>query len=125
MRRLLVLLLSMSLLAPAAAVAQQSPFGPLPPAAPAQTPTPQPVNPTAPDDDDIGRGTLFLIALGVLAVFIGIGAAIMRDARRTVGGSPEERDDPVRPERGPQARARAKKQRHKQKIAKQSRRKNR
>jgi hypothetical protein len=94
MRRLAVLLLCATfLLAPAGAVrAQTSPFGPLPDAAPAATPTP--------DDDtssvlgqDVGRSTLYLIAGGFLIVFVAIGWFISRDARRTLPA--DRRDAPA------------------------------
>ena len=44
-------------------LAQNSPFGPLPPAAPAPTPTPDD-NTTNVLGQDVGRSTLFLIAGG-------------------------------------------------------------
>ena len=94
MRRIALLLLCATfLLAPApAALAQNSPFGPLPDAAPAATPTP--------DDDtssvlgqDVGRSTLYAIAGGFLIVFIAIGWFISRDARQSLPAN--RRDAPV------------------------------
>lgn len=84
MARLPVLLVVLLLLAPApAAVAQGGgAFGPLPPAQPAETPTPEPVD-TNPNDD-ISRGTLFLIAVGVIGSFFVLGWMITRDARRNL-----------------------------------------
>lgn len=84
MTRLAALLVLAALLAPAApALAQQNPFGPLPPAAPAPTPTPE--EPDRPGSGgDISRGGLLLIGLGVVAVFVGFGVYITRDARRAL-----------------------------------------
>jgi hypothetical protein len=96
MRRLAVLLLVLGLLAPApAALAQSSPFGPLPQAPPAETPAPTPVENSA-AQDDVGRSTLLLIAAGVMVVFVGLGIAITRDARRNLTD-----DDRLALERGP------------------------
>lgn len=86
MRHALALLLLLALLfpMPVAALAQGGggAFGPLPPAQPAETPTPEPVdtNPT----DDISRETLFLIGAGVLMAFVGLGMLLTRDARRSL-----------------------------------------
>jgi hypothetical protein len=96
MRRLAVLLLVLGLLAPApAALAQSSPFGPLPQAPPAETPAPTAVENSA-AQDDVGRSTLLLIAAGVMVVFVGLGIAITRDARRNL-----TEDDRLALERGP------------------------
>jgi transposase len=65
---------------PAVALAQQSPFGPLPaPAQPTATPTPDSTNVLG---QDVGRKTLYAIAGGFVLLFIGIGWWISRDARR-------------------------------------------
>jgi hypothetical protein len=110
MRRIaLPLLCATFLLAPApAALAQTSPFGPLPDAAPAATPTP--------DDDtssvlgqDVGRSTLYAIAGGFLIAFIAIGWFISRDARQTL---PAERRNAPAPEKLTPA-ERRKRERHK------------
>jgi hypothetical protein len=110
MRRIALLLLCATfLLAPApAALAQTSPFGPLPDAAPAATPTP--------DDDtssvlgqDVGRSTLYAIAGGFLIAFIAIGWFISRDARNTL---PADRRDPRAAEKLTPA-ERRKRERHK------------
>jgi hypothetical protein len=110
MRRIALLLLCATfLLAPApAALAQTSPFGPLPDAAPAATPTP--------DDDtssvlgqDVGRSTLYAIAGGFLIAFIAIGWFISRDARQTL---PAERRNAPAPEKLTPA-ERRKRERHK------------
>jgi hypothetical protein len=84
MRRLACLLLCLALLAPAApALAQESPFGPLPQPAPTTAPVPE-------DDggsvlgEDVGRTTLYLIAGAILVAFVFIGWFISRDARRSL-----------------------------------------
>ncbi len=87
MSRLPALLVTLALLvpAPAAAVAQTGgggAFGPIPPAQPAETPTPDPGD--AGTTGDVSRQTLALLGLGVILVFVGIGYAITRDARRSL-----------------------------------------
>ncbi|MDP9385757.1 MAG: hypothetical protein M3P50_11105 [Actinomycetota bacterium] len=112
-------------LAPAPALGQQdTPFGPVP--------TPEPTIEPAPGTDDVSRTTLYLIALGVLVGVIAIGYAISRDARRAAPAEERERDRgrPAQGEDMPgtvsrEARARARKQRSKARIARQSRKKNR
>lgn len=86
MARLLALLVTLALLAPApaASLAQGGgAFGPLPPAQPAQTPEPE-----GPGDinagDDVSRQTMFLVALAVVAFFGILGWVITRDARRNL-----------------------------------------
>jgi hypothetical protein len=96
MRRIVLLLCATFLLAPAPAVlAQSSPFGPLPPAAPAPTPTPDD-NTTSVLGQDVGRATLFLIAGGFVIVFIGIGWWISRDARAALPSRHRPDAAPVR-----------------------------
>jgi hypothetical protein len=114
-RRIAILALVLSLLAPAAAVAQnnpQGPFGPLPPAQPTPAPTPQQSN----DDDpigDTGGNTLYVIAGALLIAFIAIGVFISRDARRALpktarGDRRRLRDEgPHRHQRQAKAKARA------------------
>ena len=97
MVRLVALLVMLALLAPGPAVASHEgsggaaggaagggggAFGPLPPATPAETPTPEPqdLNP----DDDVSRETMFLVAAAVILLFGGLGWAITRDARRSL-----------------------------------------
>jgi hypothetical protein len=88
MTRLLALLVTLALLSPAPAALAQGggAFGPLPPATPAETPTPEPQ-----DDggfgEDVSRETLFLVALGVILTFVVLGWAITRDARRNLNES--------------------------------------
>ena len=129
MRRIpLLLLCATFLLAPAPAVlAQSSPFGPLPPAAPAPTPTP--------DDDttsvlgqDVGRTTLFLIAGGFVIVFIGIGWWISRDARAALPSrhrphAPPVRLTPAERRKRDRARSRARQKTRAQKAARKAHRK--
>jgi hypothetical protein len=75
-----VLALASALSSAIPAAAQQNPFGPLPQAAPTETPTPTAVSTSS--DSNTGRNTLFLIG-GVLIVGFGImGWFISRDARR-------------------------------------------
>ena len=92
MRRIALLLLCATfLLAPAGTVlAQTSPFGPLPEAAPSPTPTPDD-NTSNVLGQDVGRSTLYAIAGGFLIAFIAIGWFISRDARRAL---PADRRDP-------------------------------
>ena len=98
MRRIALLLVCAAcLLVPApAALAQTSPFGPLPPAGPAPTPTPTPNTGTNVLGQDVSRATLFAIAGGFVIVFVAIGWFISRDARRTL---PADRRDTPTPER--------------------------
>ena len=83
-RRVLGLLLAVAVLAaaPAVASAQTNPFEPTIPPAPA-SPTPEPVE-TTPEDEEIGSATLYVIAGGILVVFIAIGLWIARDARKAI-----------------------------------------
>ena len=87
MSRPLAVLVALALLvpAPAAALAQSGggAFGPLPPAQPAETPTPE-----GPEDinagDDVSRQTMFLVAVAVIFAFVALGWVITRDARRNL-----------------------------------------
>ena len=89
--RLAILTLTLLLLAPAGALAQDSnPFdGQLPPAQPEQTATPTPANTSS--QDDVGRNTLWIIGGGLLVFFVGIGFWISRDARSNLPA--DERDE--------------------------------
>ncbi len=85
MRRYATLIIAFVLCAlPApAALAQSSPFGPLPQAPPAPTATPAPVqNPG--DQSSVSKPLLLGIAGGVAIIFLGIGIFITRDARRNL-----------------------------------------
>jgi hypothetical protein len=81
--RLTALLVALVLLAPAAALAQQSPFGPIPPAPPEQTAPPEDESPSSSNDEDDGlsRRQQILITLAGVLLLGGIGYAIVRDAR--------------------------------------------
>jgi len=126
--RLAAMLCALSLLAPAAALAQGDSFGPLPP--PRQEPTPEPtVSPSAPGDDgDVSRELLFVIGGGLLLIFAAITWTITRDARRAL---PEDARKPqALREEGPhrhrrdakaKARAKARAQRRARKAARRGR----
>ena len=96
MRRIALLLLCATfLLAPAGTVlAQTSPFGPLPEAAPSPTPVPDD-NTSNVLGQDVGRSTLYAIAGGLLVVFIGIIWFISRDARRALPADRRETKAPA------------------------------
>ena len=81
---LIATLLALALAAPAAA--QQNPFGPLPQAAPTETPAPT-ATPNPSDGNNTGRITLFVIGGALVLGFAVMGWFIMRDARRAI---PEE-----------------------------------
>jgi hypothetical protein len=83
-RRTIVIALLLALLAPAAASAQGGPFDPIPPAAPAATPTPAPADDNSLTSDLGGRETLYIIGGALLVAFIAIGVFISRDARRAL-----------------------------------------
>jgi hypothetical protein len=119
MRRALIVAL-LVLAFPVGALAQSSPFGPLPPP---EQPTPEPT--AAPsngaDQSSISKPLVLGLAGGVAVLFVGIGLYIARDARRNLTDSDRdklehqrERTDQQRrdAERAKQkARARAKAQR--------------
>src|SRR5215216_4713001 len=88
MRRSMTLLVVLiaALPAPVALAQQQqpgSPFGPLPPAQPAETPTPEPT-PTVEEQSDTDRTLLYAIGAALLVLFVVIGRVITRDARKTL-----------------------------------------
>ena len=83
-RRTIVIALVLALLAPAAAFAQGGAFGPLPPAQPAETPTPEPESNDSLTSDLGGRQTMFIIGGALVVLFIVIGVYISRDARRAL-----------------------------------------
>jgi hypothetical protein len=125
-RRALLVVLVCALLVPSAAFAQGDAFGPLPQAAPTETPTPAQDNSNDSLTSDLGgRTTLFVIMGGLLIAFIGIGVFISRDARRALpkGHRPDHRlreEGPHRHKR--QAKERARQRTKAQRVA---RRKNR
>ena len=132
-RTLAIVFLLGVLAAPPAALAQstqQQPggaFGPLPQAA-----TPTPTAPPAPDNSNDsltsdlgGTTTLFVIAAGLLLVFIAIGVFISRDARRALPehhrpGARLREEGPHKHKRQAKARARAR-----SKAQREARRRNR
>ena len=130
MRRIACLLTCLFLLAPAGpALAQSSPFGPLPQPAPA-TPTPTPDNNTTNVlGQDIGRGTLYLIAAALLVAFVFIGWWISRDARRSLHTGPRSaeaerrRHDPHERHRRQREKERARRKTRAQKQARKAHRK--
>ena len=123
--RLALLLCLLTLVAPPAAVAQDSPFAPLPPA---QTQAQAPAQPANTSDNGNGglkgwQETLIFIAGGVL--LLGIGLAIVKDAR---GRAPVEESVGVheaREQREEDHRRRKDAARARNKRAKQARRRNR
>ena len=129
MRRTACLLLSLAALAaPARAHAQQGPFGPLPEAPPAATPTPEDTD-TSVFGQDVGRSTLYLIGGGFLIFFIGIGWFISRDARRALpraeasAAVQDRRADPKERHRRQREKERARKKTRAQRQARKAHRK--
>jgi hypothetical protein len=130
MRRAAALLLCFVVLAPAApALAQQSPFGPLPQPAPEETPAPTPDNSSNILGQDVGRTTLYLIAGALLVSFVVIGWWISRDARRTLHETPHSaewerrRHDPRERHRRQREKERARRKTRAQKQARKAHRK--
>jgi hypothetical protein len=128
-RRTLVIAVLLALLAPAAAFAQSGggAFGPLPPSAPAETPTPEPDDGNSLTSDLGGRQTLLIIGGLLLVGFVGIGVFISRDARRALPERHRPADGHRLRDEGPhkhkqQAKARA---RARGKAQKEARRRNR
>ena len=130
MRRLTGLLLCLALLVPAApALAQNDAFGPLPQAAPTETPTPETDDTSSVLGQDVGRTTLYLIAGGLLVAFVFIGWWISRDARRTLpqhmvsDEAARRRNDPHERHRRQREKERARKKTRAQKQARKAHRK--
>jgi hypothetical protein len=127
-RLLLAVLLAAALLPPAAALAQEDPFTPIPQAPPEQPPAPTPT-PTQDDDDGLSSTQQLLIGVAGIVLVTGIAWAIVRDARRAAPAE-ERRDDPLHPgtrvkgSRTPPS-ARVKTQRAKAKAARRARKRNR
>ena len=118
MTRLAALLTVLLLALPAPAALAQSdggsgPFGPLPPAAPAETPTPTP-DPSVEAQEGTDRTLLFAIGGALIVLFVVIARVITRDARQTLraegkSDAPAQRDQgPHRHARQAKAKARAK-----------------
>jgi hypothetical protein len=128
MRRIAALLLCFVLLAPTTALAQNSPFGPLPqPGEP--TPTPTPDTSTNVLGQDVGRTTLYLILAALLVFFVFIGWWISRDARQVLHEDPRSaeaerrRHDPHERHRRQREKERARKKTRAQKQARKAHRK--
>jgi hypothetical protein len=118
MRRIACVLLCLALLAPAApALAQTTPFGPLPQPAPTAAPTPDDNN-TNVLGQDVGRTTLYLIAGALFVAFVAIGWFISRDARRTL---PQHRVSDEAERRRNDPRERHRRQREKERARKKTR----
>jgi hypothetical protein len=128
MRRIACLIVCFVLLAPAGALAQQSPFGPLPqPAEPTATPTPD--DTTNVLGQDVGRSTLYIIAGALLISFVFIGWWISRDARKSLHETPHSaewerrRHDPHERHRRQREKERARRKTRAQKQARKAHRK--
>jgi hypothetical protein len=125
-RLLVILLLGAALAAPAAAPAQD-PFDPVAPQAPPQQPAPAPV-PVQEDEEGLSRWQELLIGGAGLVLLLGIGWAIVRDARHAAPvedrrGAPEAAGR-ARGSRRPKAR-RVQSGRAKAKAARRARKRNR
>jgi len=122
MARLTIILLLLAFLAPAGALAQDNPFGPIPQAPPQQTAPPEDEddNTNSAFDDDEGlsdRQQLLIVLAGGIFV-LGIAWFILRDARRSApvaehrgpeeGGTSSKGTRPPKKQRVSQQRARAK-----------------
>jgi hypothetical protein len=122
-RRIALLTMLLVLVAAAPAAAQGGAFGPLPPAEPKPTPTPEVA--TA-EDGSTGRNVLFIIGGALIVGFAVMGWYIMRDART---GLPQAQlAGPRLREEGPhrhkkQAKAMARKKTRAQKAARKAHRK--
>jgi hypothetical protein len=121
--RLATLLALLVLLVPASALAQETPFGPLPPGPPEATPQPT-ATPSLTGDEGVSRELLLGIGAGLLLVFLVIGFVIVRDARDTLpedrrAAEQQPRDaGPHRHER--QAKAKARKKGREQRAARKT-----
>ncbi len=129
---IVVAVLAALLLAPAAALAQGDPFGPLPSAPqPAPEPVTTPGTPTG-DGGSLDTTESLLIAAAALVLIAGIATAILRDARNAApaaGRDPVVDRDGLDRERPKGSKAppqrRAKQSRQRAKVARQSRKRNR
>jgi hypothetical protein len=121
----LFVVLSLVLAAPAAALAQSSPFAPLPPPSPSQ----QQVQTTPKNTNNLGNGGLkrwqeILIFLGGVVLLGGIALAILSDARRRAPVADGELVAAT-PGTGSHKHASKQRQRKKAKAARAARRRNR
>ena len=118
---LLTTLLVLAIAAPAAA--QGGAFGPLPPAEPTPTATPEAATS---DDGTTGRNVLFIVGGALIIGFGVMGWFILRDARTAApepqfAGSRLREDGPHKHKK--QAKAKARKKTHAQKAARKAHRK--
>jgi len=128
MRRLVPLCLTfLVLLAAPAALAQEgtNPFGPLPQAAPAETPPPE-LPPSVEAQQETDRTLLFVIGGALLVLFVIIARVITRDARHTLHEAGRDVTPKLR-EQGPHRHARESKEkaRARTKAQRRARRSNR
>ena len=130
MARLTIVLSVLALLAPAGALAQDNPFGPIPQAPPQQTAPPEDEDADNPFEEDEGlsdRQQLLIVIAGGIFV-LGIAWFILRDARRaapvTEHRGPEEGGTASKGTRAPKQQ-RVSQQRAKAKQARRARRRNR
>jgi hypothetical protein len=110
---------------PGVAAAQQDPFGPVP-QAPPNEPPPAPA-PTEDQEDGLSRTQELLIGAAGIVLLVGIGWAIVRDARRSApvdAAHPLDERTRTKGSRTPPAR-RVKQGRAKSKAARQARKRNR
>jgi hypothetical protein len=128
MARLAVLLTLVALLVPAAAaIAQDNPFGPLPPAQGTPQPTATPDTSSNGASQDTGTRTLYIIGAALLVSFFVIGVWIARDARRSIPKHDHQRGrhmmaepapgEPRERRRDPKAKARARDKARRQRQA--------
>ena len=109
-RRIALLTTLLVLVTAAPAIAQSGAFGPLPPADPTPTPTPQVVTE---EEGTTGRNVLFIVGGALIIGFAVMGWYIMRDARTAVpkaelAGPRLREEGPHRHKKQAKAKARAK-----------------
>ena len=96
MSRITVLACVLLLALPAAALAQNNPFSPIPPAPPQQTAPPQDDSDDGTalgEDEGLSRRQQLLIGLAGAVLLGGIAIAILRDARRSAPVEHHRRED--------------------------------